>query len=74
MNCGRVTARTSPISLHRIKRDALPVASADRMDRWIDALPWLVTALGLAIAVAAMVPGLLDCWLRYPLQDRRERE
>jgi hypothetical protein len=44
------------------------------MDHWIDALPWLVTALGLAIAVAAMVPGLLGCWLRYPVQDRPERE
>ena len=69
-----MTAAASPISLHRVTRNALPLARADRMDHWIDALPWLVTALGLAIAVAAMVPGLLDCWLRYPLQDRVVRE
>lgn len=49
-------------------------AYAGLMDRWIDALPWLVTALGVAIAAAALVLGLLVWWLRHPVEDRPERE
>jgi hypothetical protein len=44
------------------------------MERLIDALPWLVTAVGVVIAAAALVVGLMVWWLRHPADDPPERE
>ncbi|MGE5863635.1 MAG: hypothetical protein ACM32J_00915 [Rhizobacter sp.] len=44
------------------------------MERLIDALPWLVTAVGVVIAAAALAVGLMVWWLRHPAEDPPERE
>lgn len=71
---GRLTPGALPVDLRPVKRRNPPLAYAELMDRWIDALPWLVTALGLVIAAAALMLGALVWWLRHPVEDRSERE
>jgi hypothetical protein len=60
--------------LRTVKRNRTTVAYAGDMERLIDALPWLVTAVGVVIAAAALAVGLMVWWLRHPADDPPERE